>query len=283
MFCPKCGAVLLENASRCYECGANVRSWAPVSDEKRSTSVGYESDLKEEDLAFYRRKKAREPLMDYASYQKILMILNIIVCVMLLIVSIVVRNAINRNKAVDAVSAIQFPLVVIAIIILVIEIKAIISVSRLQDSNVHFATAFSFLLVGIVVGLIESLFDETGIGWLLTIASTAFDIGYMYHFCRGASELCEPEEPGIGDRWRTCWKILTALKIGGAVFSVYFKLVVQKSGLTAAELLLYAEIILLVGTLIDVFAYLYFIRNLNRTTEFLWSLNRVNPEENSVQ
>ena len=284
MICPRCGAVLPGNASRCFECGASVRMSMPEH-ERESALTGYVGS-REEELEFNRRKKAREPLADYTGYQKVMMSLDLVLCGIIILIAIAAKKAVRSGKLGDlqsTVAAFSIPMLVIAVIMVIVGIKAIISVSKLQESNGNFATAFKFLIVGLVVSFLGNRLDGTDIGWLVSLASTLLDVGYLYYFCKGAAELCMPENRSLADRWSLSCKILVALQIISAVFLAYFELFVRKGGIDAAKLLMYSEILLLVGTLIDVVAYLYIIRNLNMTVNFLGSLGRLNSGENYRQ
>lgn len=293
MICPKCGAILRDGASRCFDCGTSFNQSA---DNDMSSLKGvFNVDTSVKEQVYNRRRFAREPLGRFRTCQIIMLIGYVLLIALLIYMISVIKGAfIGDDISTDNLNSLNTFATILALGVIVVAIVSIMALSKLRDCNYSFDLAFKFLIARIVYQTVYNLIDDnissTGLLLVLTIVKMVIGLFYVYYFCQGAAELCMPEAPQIAKRWNMVWKVVLGVQVAAAFYSIF--LVIRINSLTSnlsnyqslvdavVDALTFLQRIVIAATLVDVVISLVMVKFTGDTIEVLNTISEPESQQN---
>ena len=192
MICPKCGAVLSDDAS--------FRS--AVSDDMSSLKGVFSTDEELKVKTYYRRRAARDPLGKFKTCQLLLLAgYVILIAICLYMISIVKKLFTSSDVNVNSLNSLNTITIIVSIGVIAAAIGAVVMLSKLRDCNYSFELAFKFMIASLIIQVVYNFLDERieSTAFLLLLAAAKMVVGffYVYFFCQGAAELCMPDSPRL--------------------------------------------------------------------------------------
>ncbi|MBO4627631.1 MAG: hypothetical protein J5645_06620 [Lachnospiraceae bacterium] len=292
MICPKCGAILNEGASRCFDCGMSFRtaeSSGDMSSLKGVFDIG--DDLKEK--TYYRRRAAIDPLNRFKTCQILLLIGYILlIAIYLYLISMIKKAFSDYDVNLDSLESLNTVTTIIAIGIIVVGIVAIGALAKLRDCNYSFDLAFKCMIISLIVSVLSDILDNntesTTFLLLLAIAKVVTGFLYVYFFCKGAAELCSPEAPNLSSRWELFWKISLAIDIAAIIYCIV--LVVRINNISSSytslmdalmAALTFLQRMIIASTLVEIVVAGFMVKSIGDTVNVLETLPEPDSQQNS--
>ena len=268
MLCPKCGSVLPHNAVRCFDCGATVVVGDPSKGEVYDAGEAKS------------RIKARGELLSIRRYQIIALAGNLIMALVYLFTLIKISSTDGAHYLHRGLTTVMNSVVWLAVIVelalAVTGILMIIAMYRLRDCNEHFDRAFRIMIASILVSVVQSVFRSLipslneSLGWILAVFQTLVSLLYLYHFCKGAEEICRTKAPKVADRWSTYWMTILTIRLLAQGIVVVLT-ILYSSHDDFYTVWLYTQIALVIFAAVDMLTSIFLIRTLKDTTDYLYS------------
>ena len=263
MMCPKCGADLPYNATSCHDCGALLR---PGSNGSLSFDPNEWSEVE-----LRQRSIARNNMMSIRTYK----IITLFCTLFYIIVLFSLISKLKSNYFYDG-GGHGLLMIGIALVLFVVGIMEIVAVHNMSAVNDHYDRAFRILIAGILLSVLKSFFDDTSLKEILSAASSAVSLFYLYHFCKGSKELCGSDAREIGDRWSLYWIWILVMTFIAQIAAFWLTGIVKSSRISMFDALIYAEIIIIISEALDLVISIFMINILGKTVDYLGETKRRN-------